>query len=229
MKTLNLRTALREIYLAGLENARFEVQVTVDGQTITLYTSNQVFYELANNYDTYKVCISDIFAPTTAAFVNLYNDYRENTKMQLYRAWAALQAEYDPISNYDMTETGADGRKLDSDTVTPTGGTKTKTYRAGLNSTGDGVQADFVEVTPKDGAQTQTTHGNTKTADFDGTTHSGSYEAKEHFIKRSGNIGVTTAAQMIQGELDIRARDLLREWVKEFIDRYCYMVGGADV
>lgn len=226
MKTLNLRTALRDIYFAGLENARFEVQVTVDGETITLYTSNQVFYEFANNYDTYKVCISEIFAPTTAAFITLYNDYRENTKMQLYRAWAALQAEYDPISNYDMTETGADGRKLDSDTITPTGGTQTRTYRAGLNSTGDGVQADFVEVTPKEDAKTETTHGNTQTADFDGTTHSGYYEAKEHFFKRSGNIGVTTAAQMIQGELEVRVRDLLREWVKGFIDRYCYFVGG---
>lgn len=163
MKTLNMKTALREIYLAGLENARFEVSITVDGQTVNMYTSNQVFYELANNYDTYKVCISEIFAPTTAAFIALYNEYRENTKNQLYRAWKALQAEYDPISNYGMTETGVDGRKLDSDTVTPTGGTQTKTYRAGLNSVGDGVQADFVEMTPKSDAKTETTHGHTRT------------------------------------------------------------------
>lgn len=226
MKTIRMKKVLNDIFQAGLANARLEVSVTVDGQTVNIFTSDQVFYELANNYSGYTACISEIFTPSTAAFIALYSDYRANTKAQLYRAWAALQAEYNPVNNYDMVETGADGRKLDTDTVTPSGGTQTRTYRAGLNSTGDGVQADFVEVTPKEGAQTQTTHGNTKTADFDGTTHSGYYEAKEHFFKRSGNIGVTESSTMVLHEVELRKIDLLREWVKGFIDRYCFVVGG---
>lgn len=228
MKTLKLKTALNDIFQAGLENARMEVSVIVDGQTVTIFTSDQVFYELANNYDTYVVCISEIFAPTTAAFINLYSDYRANTKNQLYRAFAALNAEYNPVNNYDMIETSADGKKLDKTTVTPTGGTETKTYRAGLNSTGDGVQADFMEMYPKDGAKTETEHGNTESMSFDGTTLSGYHEANEHFLKRSGNIGVTEASAMVTHELELRKRDLLREWVKEFIDRYCYTIGGGE-
>lgn len=232
MKTLKLKTALNDIFQAGLENARFEVKVTVDGQQVTIFTSDQVFYEFAENYDTYTVCISEIFAPTTAAFINLYNDYRENTKMQLYRAWKAVQAEYDPISNYDMMEQGADGRKLDTDTVTPTGGTHTETTvkRFGLASTtGEDFDKTETDVTPIEGAQTETSHGNTQTADFDGVTHSGYYEAKEHFFKRSGNIGVTESSSMMLHEIDARKRDLLREWIKGFIDRYCYTIGGESV
>lgn len=229
---MKLITPLREIYQAGLENARMEVKVTIDGQQVTIFSSDQVFYELANNYDTYTVCITELFQPTTAAFIALYSDYRENTKLQLYRAWAALQAEYDPVSNYDMHEEAADGRRLDTDTVTPTGGTdsKQRTYRAGLNSTGDGVQADYVEteLTPKDGAKTETSHGNTKSMAFDGSTKENYYEAKEHYLRRYGNVGVTESSSMVQHELDLRSRDLLREWIKEFIDRYCYLTGGAD-
>lgn len=232
MKTLKLKTALNEIYQAGLENSRFEVKVTVDGQEVTIFTSDQVFYEFANNYDTYTVCISEIFQPTTAAFIALYSDYRANTKMQLYRAFAALNAEYNPVNNYDMIEQSADGRKLDKETVTPTGGTesKQKTYRSGLNSTGDGVQADFIEVEnkPKTGAKTETSRANTETMTFDGTTLSGYHEATEHYMKRSGNIGVTESSAMVTHELELRKRDLLREWIKEFIDRYCYTIGGGD-
>lgn len=232
MKTLKLKTALHEIFLAGLENAHFEVSVTIGGQTVNIFTSNQVFYEFANNYDTYTVCISEIFAPTTAAFIALYSDYRANTKQQLYRAFVALNAEYNPVNNYDMIETSADGTKRDKETVTPKGGTesKQKTYRAGLNSTGDGVQADYVEIenTPKTGAETETTPANTETMTFDGTTLSGYHEAREHYMKRSGNIGVTESSAMVTHELELRKRDLLREWVKEFIDRYCYTIGGGD-
>ena len=232
MKTLKMLKALNDIYLAGLENARLEVSVTVDGQTVTIFTSNQVFYELANNYDTYTVCISEIFQPTTAAFIALYNEYRENTKIQLYRAFAALNAEYNPVNNYDMIEQSADGTKRDKETVTPKGGTesKQKTYRTGLNSMGDGVQADFVEISniPRSGANTETKPANTETMSFDGTTLSGYHEAREHYMKRSGNIGVTEASAMVTHELSLRKRDLLREWIKGFIDRYCYTIGGGN-
>lgn len=228
MPTMKLLKALNEIYEAGLSNARLEV--TYNDETI--FTSDQVFYEFADNYSTYKVCISDIFQPTTAAFIALYSRYRDNTKAQLYRAWKALQAEYDPLSNYDMTETGADGKKLSMQTITPYGGTEstTTTKRTGLNSTDPGEVADTVttENKPIIGAKTETNYENDKSVDFDGTTHTGYHEGNEHFLKRSGNVGVTSNVQLLTGELELRKRDLLREWVKEFIDRYCYCVGGAD-
>lgn len=228
MPKLKMKRALNEIYEAGLENARFEV--TFDGETI--FTSNQVFYEFADNYSSYTCYISDLFQATTAAFIALYSRYRDNTKAQLYRAYQALLQEYNPLSNYDMTETGADGKKLSTETNTPHGGTETVTTTNvnGLASTGDGVRSDQVTVQnkPLTGADTQKSYANDKSIDFDGTTHTGYHEGTEHFLKRSGNVGVTSNVQLLNEELEVRKRDLLREWVKEFIDRYCYTTGGVD-
>lgn len=226
MPTIRLRTALNDIQDAGLENAPMKVEV----HGVTIFTTEQVFNEFADNYDTYVCRISDLYQPTTAAFAALYIRYRDNTKEQLYRAYQAITAQYDPVSNYDMTEQSADGKKLSTETVTPYGGTETKTTtnRTGMNSTDPGVLADTVttDMTPKTGAKTETSFANDKSVDFDGTTHTGYHEGSEHFLKRSGNIGVTESSTMVGHEMDLRKRDLLREWVKQFIDRYCYSVGG---
>ena len=141
-----------------------------------------------------------------------------------------MKAEYDPISNYDMTEQAADGRKLSkrTDTTTPTGGTESKVYRYGLGSDADGSLYSKEESLPKAGAKTELTesYDNNQSMTFDGSTLTGYHDAAEHYLKRSGNIGVTTSAQMIEGELQLRMHDLLREYIKEFIDRYCFCVGG---
>lgn len=48
-----------------------------------------------------------------------------------------------------------------------------------------------------------------------------------HELTRSGNIGVTTNAQMIQGEIEMRKISLLHEFVQGFIRKYfCYL--GVD-
>ena len=62
--------------------------------------------------------------------------------------------------------------------------------------------------------------------DFDGDTLTGYHEANEHYLKRSGNIGVTTSAQMITGEVELRKIDLLKDYIREFFNRYGYAVGG---
>lgn len=228
MPVVKLKMALNEILDAGLT----VIDMKVEYGGVTMFSSEQVFNELADNYSSYKCMVSELYQPTTAAFLALYLHYRDNTKAQLYRAYTAMQAAYNPINNYDMIEESADGKRIDTETVTPTGGTevKTTTEKTGLNSTTPGKLTDTVTTssTPKPGAKTETSYGNTKSIEFDGGTKTGYHEGTEHFLKRSGNIGVTTSAQMIAGELEIRKRDLLREWIKEFIDRYCYVVGGVD-
>lgn len=211
-------------------NNRFEL--AYDGHV--MYSRDLVLSLMEYNWSSWDFVVSSVFQASTAYFAAVWSDYKAETIEQLYRAWTALQAEYDPISNYDMTETAADGKRLDksTDTTTPSGGTETatKTYRAGLNSVDDGVQADYIDskTTPLDDTQTETVteHDNTQSMTFDGTTKTGYHEASEHYLKRSGNIGVTTAAQMIEGELDIRARSLVYEYLQRFFDRYAYSVGG---
>ena len=229
MKTFPMRTALAEIFQAGLSNARFEVAYNNE----TIFTSDSVFYELCK-YTDYLIGVSEIFTPSTAHFITLYSDYRANVKAQLYREWQALNANYDPVSNYDMTESSHDGRKLSKETVTatPTGGTQTEINRFGIDSGADGAPYDKTTVTPLEGTKTETEKEYTsdKTiTDNDGNTLSGYHEANDHYLKRKGNIGTTLASDMVSAEAELREKynDLLLRYVKGFIDRYCFYVGGC--
>lgn len=93
---------------------------------------------------------------------------------------AFVDAEYNPINNYDMIEKENVGSK-----ITNTSGQDVSTY--GFNSP---------QPTPTGKSSSSvTTEG--KKAD------------NERELTRSGNIGVTTSAQMIEGELNLRKYDLL--------------------
>lgn len=227
MQTFPMKTALNEIFQAGLENARLEV--AFNGETI--FNSVSVFHEMTK-YTDYKIGVSEIFTASTAYFISLWSEYRENTKAQLYRAWKALQAEYDPISNYDMREQSSDGRKDGKETEknTPHGGSQTTVNRFGIDSGTNGEPFDKTTLQPLDGTYTETekekTHDKTIT-DNDGQTVSGYAETNDHYMTRSGNIGVTTSQQMLNEEIKVRQTDLLKNYVSEFIARYCYYVGGA--
>lgn len=210
---------------AAQQEALMKLTVTPDD----MYTGIQVLNEL-ELYSSYLMVVPVGVTADAAYFAGRWTEYRKNTVDQLHRAWIAMKADYDPISNYDMLEQSADGRKLSkrTDTTTPTGGTESKVYRYGLGSDADGSLYSKEESLPKTGAKTTLTesYDNNQTMSFDGSTLTGYHDAAEHYLKRSGNIGVTTSAQMIEGELQLRMHDLLREYIKEFIDRYCFCVGG---
>ena len=224
---------LKEILTQTTADPTFNpLVVEYSGQT--LFTHQQIFDQFAYNYSSYTVIVSSVYQPTVAFFVNLWQAYVNETAAQLSRELAAMAAEYDPVSNYDMTERSIDGRKQgkQTDTTTPTGGTHTVTQlkRAGLNSTGDGANADKTEtdVTPLQGSKTETerTYTNDQTATIDNETVSGN-DVNEHLLRRSGNIGVTTASQMITDDVRMRQTiSLLRDYVHAFVVRYCFSVGG---
>lgn len=228
LKKIRLETILREI----LANSELHVlAVTDSGQT--LYTHEQIFNELTYNYSSYFVTVSSVYRPSTAFFVNLWLAYTDQTAANLARALAAMDAQYNPINNYDMVEKSADARKLskETDTTTPTGGTETtsEAYVFGLNSGATGADSDRSTTTsrPLQGtkSETVTQYDNDKTGTVDGQTLTG-HDVNEHILTRSGNIGVTTSAQMITQEIALRKNNLMRDYVREFVNRYCYSVGG---
>lgn len=203
--------------------------ISIDGED--LYTSAEVLIMMINRYSDYIYSVSDIFASSAGNhFVNEWKLYVSRMGENLLRAYQALYAEYDPISNYDMTEQGADGKKIDKTTVetTPTGTTTntSELSRAGLDSSTP-VLSDKTETTTSfDEAKTTTTDtpDNTLTAAFGDDTLTG-HEVTEHRLSRSGNIGVTTSQQMIGSELELRRTDLLGEFVTGFAKQTLYYVG----
>ena len=188
-----------------------------------------------------------------AAFVAQWAAYRDDTASNLGRMLDVMAAAYDPLSNYDMTEQSADGRRdaRRTQTMTPSGETSTVTshtgsetqtstiYQAGVDSVGDGVQTDK-QVTQRDPASltdTQTTRytnaktetvtksDNDQTATADGHTLTGLDQATEHVLTRKGNIGVTTSQQMAESELNLRKVQLLRDYVGTFVRQVAYGLG----
>ena len=154
-------------------------------------------------------------------WVNFIDRNGEN----LSRMLTALFSDYNPIENYSMTESGADGDREDKTEISPTGTTTNTQYGAGVNSTGDGAVMGK-NVTSYENAKSTTTPTNTQTMQFNGDTYTGYYKAREHYFKRAGNIGVTTSAQMIGQEIELRKYcDLISDFVHTFIMQYCYFVG----
>lgn len=202
-------------------------------QSELLFTHKQIFDQFAYNYSTYNCIVSAIYQPSTAYFVNLWTSYTDETAAQLKRQLEAMAAVYDPISNYDLRERALDGKKLDSETetTTPTGGTQTVSdlKTSGLNSTGDGAPKDHntVTVTPLEGSHSETTRepANTQTGTLGSDTLTG-HQITEHILQRSGNIGTVTAGKMVTEEYELRKISILRAYVKEFVDRYLYVLGG---
>lgn len=215
-----------------LPAADFENFLKLPSTGDTVYDAQAVFAEMQNNYSSWKVVVPVNVSGTIAYFASLWLQYRLNTQDQLMRAVDAMTAEYNPIDNYNMLEESADGRRYskETDTVTPEGGTESTTFRYGIDSDAYGSPSDRVTVTPMDDAKTETTKEfeNDQSMDFNGDTLTGYHDAAEHYLKRSGNIGVTTSAQMIQGEVELRKTDLLRDYIREFFRRYAYFVGGED-
>lgn len=151
--------------------------------------------------------------------------------VNLMRMLDALYADYDPLSNYDMKESGSDGEAEDKTHNTPKGKTHTDItpYATGLNSTGDGAKQgkQMSETYFSDSAEAELSHDHTMSIpDNDGGSVSGLWKTHLHFFQRHGNIGVTSNVQLISQELELRVVDLITEFVQRFFDKTCYYVGG---
>ena len=110
------------------------------------------------------------------------------------RMSTALFEDYNPLHNFDRYEDIADDE-----------------------STASNGSADSVN----------TVNGYNGDAEHDRQNTSGKSETKrdtKHTAHLYGNIGVTTSAQMLDGELEIRKQDLISIIVREFKENFCIMV-----
>lgn len=120
------------------------------------------------------------------------------------KEYATFSMEYDPVSNYDMTE-----RMTNDVTTHQFGHTNTmtdnkdetiETEKAGFNS------SDYSPV------EKVSTKGNAGTvANVETGTNT---DTRNYLLKRSGNIGVTTSQEMIESERKL--------WLWDFFDTIVY-------
>lgn len=216
---------LQESGIADTDNI---LQITVDGDEIVDYTTVYNLWTKRQDYVYSQSKLNHFYLrgeEIDGGYIFAdWSDFIARNGENLVRMLAALYSDYNPISNYDMIEKAIDGETLDEIETMPSGKTITKSYAAGLNSSGDGALTNKNETTFEN-AKSTTTPKNTKSVTLDSETLANVHKATQHILTRSGNIGVTTSAQMITQEIQLRVVDLIDDFVKRFFDKYTRYVG----
>lgn len=183
-------------------------------------------------YDTYMNWKSQ--SPIDYLWVN----YKTFTFPDFLKAWAAWQAEYNPLENYNGIETNVRQYMDGDETETITHG-KTTTNSTGTDGIVTTTQVTtFDSTTPRD--DTKTTNTGTTTATDSGTTTTGKVKTTKNLTvgettytadkieaetnTRHGNLGLTTSQQMITSETEMRLNPLLMMYIDNFVHQYCYYV-----
>ena len=161
------------------------------------------------------IYISDDFTELGSIISSLSEIYNNEytTKVSM------LLMDYNPIENYNSTET----ETTTSENATTTGNENTSTTTT--NSTTENSGETINKVSPYDTENfnndnntttTNTTTGNaTDTTTINDRGNMSSNGTTSRTFSRKGNIGVTTTQQMIESEYELRAKNLVFEFLKK--------------
>ena len=129
---------------------------------------------------------------------------------------SVLLVEYNPIENYNSTET--ENIEITGENSTTSENSTTTTGETTTNTTGENTEtlspydSENFNNNSKNNSTALTTE-NSSSSDNSSNTMSGtSSQSNARTLKRSGNIGVTTSQQMIQSEIELRKNDLINDF-----------------
>ena len=139
------------------------------------------------------------------------NEYTTKVKM--------LLLEYNPIENYNSSET----EKSTSENSTTTGNENTTTMTTNSTSKNSGETTNKVSPYDSENFSNDNNSNSSNTSIVDGTdststTDSGNISSNGSLTRtltRKGNIGVTTTQQMIESEYELRAKNLVFEFLEK--------------
>lgn len=149
-----------------------------------------------------------------------------------YRPWKdkvdAFLTSYKPLENYNMVELGG-GTSLTSRVRSSSGTHKTTSKVAPFDSE---TFKNETEVTTSQSTLNGTDFASdsaisgfdsdNKSLTFDTLTTPAGNSTSVSKLTRSGNIGVTTSQQMLEAELEVKSRDLVKEFMNE-IQKVCLL------
>lgn len=183
-----------------------------------------VLYVFQHSGDKYVVPLMKMFLDDNGKLTETSLPEAADMALALWKKkWTALwdvaNAEYDPIENYNMTEsetTTPSGTETTTDAMTGTDTTRTQGTAAnnetansvyGFNSANP-VPASVSSQKSDFSAGTTFGHTNTETKTF-------TNRKTERALTRSGNIGVTTSQQMLQSSIELQRWNF---WLQVFED-----------
>lgn len=173
---------------------------TVDGSVLDLeYYGNHSGNKIISPLVAKLLTATGLSSANKTALANLiYAKYKRAWEMQ----WSALEAEYEPIENYSMTEHEETNEDRDDNNVS-TGSSTTS-----QNSNTNGSEKIFGFNSAEGVDSTSATNTNVLTGNYSntGNDHNVRNDDIVRDLTRHGNIGVMSNQQMITQELE------LREW-----------------
>lgn len=127
-----------------------------------------------------------------------------------------LLADYNPIENYNSTETESIEISGENSTTSEISGNSSG--ESTTNTTGETIEtlspydSENFNNNSKNISSGLTTE-NSSSVDSSSNTMTGTTsQSNNRTLKRSGNIGVTTSQQMIQSEIELRKNDLVNDF-----------------
>lgn len=224
--------------------------IDLEGEThlMTIFTTNYFLTNLRHRYFNRELFI-DTDAPDTD-LLNIFTTWMQSRGALYAKQAYAYTLAYNPIENYLSNEhtegtVGLEhGEKIEREggqtvTTTHTNDQVATTYnqltddtthsKYGLNSA-NAVPADK-DTNVRTGSETATHTGSVSNAKkgTDTDTHSGTDTTTTNMTTtRHGNIGVQTAAEMLQREYDGLMQDLADLAMREFLQKYTFYSGEVD-
>lgn len=181
----------------------------------------------------------EILYPNPTVMKNLIGVWSHSSQYSWQTLFATTQFEYNPIDNYDRTETrtsnsqaagsSADGgtdtnTSVDTGTDRTTNDTTRTGQIAGFESSGASPFTDKEKETIDNDGSVIYGKTNTNTTNY-GHTNSNTYSKNDsETVRAHGNIGVTTTQQMIEQERETGKFNIYDVIVEDFKQRYCILV-----
>ena len=181
----------------------------------------------------------EVIYPTPSVFKSILSAWCVYRKKMWLDMWNTTNLDYNPINNYDRTET--ETIKTDRTGTANTSGSNTNTHSESTGVTGQngtvtrtenryGFNSTTVDVPVGKVTETPGTYTSSETiSSSDNATNKGNSSIDENesitrSLRNYGNIGVTTTQEMIQQQRDIIQFDFIENVVNEFKAKFCLMV-----
>lgn len=149
-------------------------------------------------------------------FYNLYRDYIDTNYYNFYKLWIGLNSDYDLVENYNRIEEGAILDNLHKGSKTTTTPKQNNTEITETNETNYIVGENSTNDTKTDKTTSSVYTTESRFEDIDSNT----FDYNEHTFNNyrvHGNIGVSTGADMLEKELNLRTKNFIFSIIDNFI------------